>query len=176
MPPFASVSHPPATQPFVQPYYMKAKLLTAFEDSGTTPDPNPDFVKDMVEQFNGTNSNFGNWDSSNNYWLCPKTGTYKIYGQITFDARDNDRLHDARVILSVNDAQKAFSTLNLLTGNQGHDDDMDIASLNVTTILHITQNQQVKLKYRYVSDTATGVRIQGGGASDKTFLLIERIE
>ena len=67
MPPFASVSHPPATQPFVQPYYMKAVLTSNFlDDSSPDPDPEPDVVKSMVEQFNGTNSNFGDWNSSNN--------------------------------------------------------------------------------------------------------------
>ena len=159
-----------------RPYYMKARLTATFDDSGTAPSPNPDVVKSMVEQFNGTNSNHGNWDSTNNYWLCPKTGIYKVYGHVLFEARNNDRLHFAKTLITVNDTVTAESQLDLLTGTAGHDDDMDTVGIGVTTILSITQNQQVKLKYSYTHDTTTGVHIKGDSAIDKTFILIERIE
>ena len=171
-----------------RPYFMLAGLNKSYYQNADRSNNwgGGVVVKDMVERFNGTNYNHGHWNETDNCWICPADGFYKITGAIT--ARSNiDNLHELNVIISRYNSNNDFeediadSGFDVNDSYTGQFQGADILSANTTTIIYLTESERIKLRVSWMARSYLTVK----GSSDsygstltrpeKTYLIVERI-
>ena len=167
-------------------YYMKAGI-TGNYNIGTFQQPQVSVINkvvDMHERFNITiNPNFGDWDNTNNSWICPAEGIYKIIGSLNIkQIAGQDKLRKAFVkIAKVGADGGLIRLLNkggldnwVETYSEGHEWSVDCSVME-----RIYTGDRIALLIDWRVDSgAQGVQILGGVSNtqpDATFLTVERI-
>ena len=160
---------------------MLAGLTQSYNQSGTS---GTDVVEDMVERFNGTNYNYGDWNDTHDCWICPANGFYKITRAIRGNSQSTDRLTRFNVSISRYNSSNvfqediAFSGLDLHTQTSS---ETDVISANATTIIYLTELERIKLRANWrVTSGSLSVGGSGGNSGsstrpEKTYLMVERI-
>ena len=160
---------------------MLAGLTQSYTQSGTS---GTAVVETMVERFNGTNYNYGNWNDTDDCWICPANGFYKITGAIRGGSQSTDKLTRLSVAITKYNSggslveDIAFSGLDLHTETSS---EADVITANTTTIIYLTALERIKLRVNWVL-TSGSLSVGGSGGNsggserpEKTYLMVERI-
>tara|TARA_R110002167_G_scaffold335589_1_gene542952 strand:- start:760 stop:1707 length:948 start_codon:yes stop_codon:yes gene_type:complete len=160
----------------VAPYYMKAGITANYTLTGTS--GTDVLITGATEQFSGVNPYFGDWNATNDYWVCPNTAVYKINGSLRVAGSSGvDRIRKAFVKLAVvNAAGSVIRILNqggfdmyVETESEGHN-----WTINCFAMEQITTGDNVALLIEWSVSTG-GVIIQGSTSPDATFITVEKI-
>ena len=160
---------------------MLAGLTQSYIQSGTS---GTEVVENIEERFNDTNYNYGDWNETNDCWICPTNGFYKITGAIRGGSQSTDKLTRFNVAItrynSSNVLQEdiAYGGLDLRTETSS---EADIISANTTTIIYLEALERIKLRVNW-KVTSGNLSVGGSGGNsggstrpEKTYLMVERI-
>ncbi len=180
MPPFASVSHPPATPAFVQPYYVKIHKNGDQVINASSADPTTLTDKDILgwsyslsSPHNEHNSNF-DITSNKGEWTCPKSGVYQICAS-AYVATDNntDNLYKTQLLLvDANGTEIAKRGLNMNTDTA---DEYKSIIIELNTIVYVAANNKFHLQVNCDLDGQNNADIRIGGDERLTIFAISRI-
>ena len=139
-------------------YFMKAMLestFTGFRQSTGTDQKIPNFI----EQYPGLNQNYGDFNESDQEWICRESGFYKINIIVSVQSAATDELRKAHIqIRLTEDGSSKF------IGQGGCDNRTQNSEGNVWTVTcnvlnYIKDNSKIDFLFSWLVDEGDGVSI-----------------